>query len=45
MSTRGLIGFRYQDIDKLAYNHSDSGPDVVSQLVDILISESNKSSC
>lgn len=27
MSTRGLIGFRNNDTDKLAYNHSDSEPD------------------
>ena len=27
MSTRGLLGFRYHDTDKLAYNHADSGPD------------------
>lgn len=26
MSTRGLIGFRYNSTDKLAYNHFDSGP-------------------
>jgi hypothetical protein len=29
MSTRGLIGFRYNDTDKLIYNHSDSRPDVL----------------
>ena len=29
MSTRGLIGFRYNDKDRLAYNHSDSHPDVL----------------
>lgn len=29
MSTRGLIGFRHNDKDRLAYNHSDSHPDVL----------------
>lgn len=29
MSTRGLIGFRYNDIDKLTYNHADSHPDTL----------------
>lgn len=29
MSTRGLIGFRCKDIDKLTYNHADSDPDVL----------------
>lgn len=29
MSTRGLIGFRINDADKLAYSHSDSGPDTL----------------
>jgi hypothetical protein len=29
MSTRGLLGFRYQDIDKLTYNHADSHPDTL----------------
>lgn len=29
MSTRGLIGFRHKDVDKLAYNHADSGPDTL----------------
>ncbi len=27
MSARELIGFSYNDIDRLAYNHSDSHPD------------------
>jgi hypothetical protein len=27
MTSQGLIGFRYRDIDKLAYNHSGSAPD------------------
>ena len=29
MSTRGLIGFRINDADKLAYNHTDSHPDTL----------------
>jgi hypothetical protein len=29
MSTRGLIGFRHNDADKLIYNHSDSHPDTL----------------
>jgi hypothetical protein len=29
MSTRGLIGFRTNETDKLTYNHSDSHPDVL----------------
>ena len=29
MSTRGLIGFRCNDTDKLIYNHSDSHPDIL----------------
>lgn len=29
MSTRGLIGFRCNDTDKLIYNHSDSHPDAL----------------
>ena len=29
MSTRGLIGFRINDTDKLAYNHADSYPDAL----------------
>lgn len=33
MSTRGLIGFRYNDIDKLAYNHFDSAPDMLGQRI------------
>lgn len=33
MSTRGLIGFRYKEKDKLAYNHFDSDPDMLGQRV------------
>ena len=33
MSTRGLIGFRYKEKDKLAYNHFDSGPDMLGQKI------------
>ena len=33
MSTRGLIGFRYQGSDKLAYNHADSYPDVLGKRI------------
>jgi len=29
MSTRGLIGFRANDTDKLIYNHADSHPDTL----------------
>ncbi|MDF7809313.1 hypothetical protein P4E94_17850 [Pontiellaceae bacterium B12219] len=29
MSTRGLIGFRYRNKDKLTYNHADSHPDTL----------------
>ena len=29
MSTKGLIGFRYNEKDKLSYNHSDSQPDAL----------------
>jgi len=29
MTTQGLLGFRYNDIDKLTYNHADSGPDTL----------------
>lgn len=29
MSTRGLIGFRCNDTDKLIYNHADSQPDTL----------------
>lgn len=29
MSTRGLIGFRCNDTDKLIYNHYDSQPDTL----------------
>jgi hypothetical protein len=29
MTTQGLLGFRYNDKDRLAYNHSDSGPDIL----------------
>ena len=29
MATRGLIGFRYDDVDKLIYNHADSYPDAL----------------
>ncbi|VGO19129.1 hypothetical protein [Pontiella sulfatireligans] len=29
MSTRGLIGFRCNDTDKLIYNHADSHPDTL----------------
>lgn len=29
MTTQGLIGFRHNDKDRLAYNHSDSHPDVL----------------
>ena len=29
MSTRGLIGFRYNDTDRLIYNHADSRPDTL----------------
>jgi len=31
MSTRGLIGFRLDGIDKLTYNHSDSYPEWLGQ--------------
>ncbi len=33
MSTRGLIGFRYKEKDKLAYNHFDSDPDILGQKI------------
>lgn len=33
MTTRGLIGFRYQNTDKLTYNHSDSHPDSLGKRV------------
>ncbi len=29
MSTRGLIGFRFNETDQLIYNHSDSHPDTL----------------
>lgn len=29
MTTRGLFGFRIEDTDKLAYNHTDSTPDML----------------
>jgi hypothetical protein len=29
MTTQGLLGFRYNDKDRLAYNHSDSQPDIL----------------
>ena len=31
MSTRGAVGFRYNGVDKIAYNHSDSYPSGLGQ--------------
>ena len=33
MSTRGIYGFRTNETDKLAYNHSDSYPDVLGATI------------
>lgn len=33
MTTQGLLGFRHNDKDRLAYNHSDSHPDVLGMKV------------
>ncbi|MGF6375022.1 hypothetical protein M2140_000056 [Clostridiales Family XIII bacterium PM5-7] len=33
MGTRGLWGFRKDDVDKLAYNHFDSNPDALGERV------------
>lgn len=39
MSTRGALGWRYKNKDKLAYNHSDSYPDGLGLIVKDYISK------